>query len=404
MLKLASLEVLRRIPISSEILGPPKHFYRSTEDWLASKSKAATSSRIRELVPTFSGVRSQPITFGVNIPWQFEAFYGGSSLSDPSGWVAEIPGGRVFGYGAVITPDDCLLGDVSRELLPNNDQSKHSILSRRRLPTVKQIHGKAAVLATAGAFGYWHWFYDVLPRLLLVEQINESLASIDTFIVNQFTKPFQNETIERLGIPPEKVLECHSESHIRADLLIVPSLFVEIPSKWACCMLRDRFLSQSTRESGRQRLYISRSDAGCRRVLNEEALLEKLTPLGFKKVTLSGRSVMEQCQLFSSAEFIVAPHGAGLTNLLFCREGTRVLELFSPTYINPCYWVLANNLGLEYYCSFGDGPLPPPPPSGASRDDWFWSFVNADTTNGLDIHANIDNVVSVLHRAMQPIG
>ena len=46
-------------------------------------------------------------------------------------------------------------------------------------------------------------------------------------------------------------------------------------------------------------------------------------------------SVAEQVELFVYADVVVAPHGAGLTNLLFCREGTRIVEIFPPTYINP---------------------------------------------------------------------
>jgi capsular polysaccharide biosynthesis protein len=125
-------------------------------------------------------------------------------------------------------------------------------------------------------------------------------------------------------------------------------------------------------------------------------VMERIAPLGFRKVTLSGMSVSEQCELFSSAEVVVAPHGAGLTNLLFCREGTRVVEIFPPTYINPGYWVLANHLGLEYYCSIAEGPSPPPPPVGANVDEWFWSFVDDDQ----DIRVDLESLLGLLDRAL----
>ena len=52
---------------------------------------------------------------------------------------------------------------------------------------------------------------------------------------------------------------------------------------------------------------------------------------------------------------IVGAHGAALTNLVFCRPGTRVIELFSPRYVNPCYRDLCVAAGLSYAAVIGDG-------------------------------------------------
>ena len=58
--------------------------------------------------------------------------------------------------------------------------------------------------------------------------------------------------------------------------------------------------------------------------------------------------VQEQIDLFAGAEVVVAPHGAALANLVFCPPGVRVLELFHPRYVNPCYWAIADNPGADY--------------------------------------------------------
>ena len=47
---------------------------------------------------------------------------------------------------------------------------------------------------------------------------------------------------------------------------------------------------------------------------------------------------------FAAARVIVAPHGAALTNLVFCRPGVRVLELFAPGYTVHCYWTITANI------------------------------------------------------------
>ena len=76
------------------------------------------------------------------------------------------------------------------------------------------------------------------------------------------------------------------------------------------------------------------------------------------KVFLEDYSVTEQAQLFNRALEIVSPHGAGLTNLAFCEQGTKVVELFTPNYVLPLYWNFCNILDLDYYYLIGEGDRP----------------------------------------------
>jgi capsular polysaccharide biosynthesis protein len=75
------------------------------------------------------------------------------------------------------------------------------------------------------------------------------------------------------------------------------------------------------------RLYISRRDSSRRQLANEAELEAALADLGFSVVSPGNLSFEDQVRLFRSAEFIVSPHGAGLANVLFCRPGTRLMEL-----------------------------------------------------------------------------
>jgi capsular polysaccharide biosynthesis protein len=67
-------------------------------------------------------------------------------------------------------------------------------------------------------------------------------------------------------------------------------------------------------------------------------------------------SVAAAIGVFGEAEWIVGPHGAGLANILFASPGASVLELFSPDYILPPYWNLADAIpGLAYRYLLGIG-------------------------------------------------
>jgi capsular polysaccharide biosynthesis protein len=94
-------------------------------------------------------------------------------------------------------------------------------------------------------------------------------------------------------------------------------------------------------------------DATKRRIVNETDLVKELVLYGFEVVSLSGMSFADQVRLFDEAEIIVGPHGAGFTNAVFAQPGTTLIELFSPSYINGCFWALANACGHRYGFTVG---------------------------------------------------
>ncbi|MBI4553232.1 MAG: glycosyltransferase family 61 protein, partial [Candidatus Latescibacteria bacterium] len=97
-----------------------------------------------------------------------------------------------------------------------------------------------------------------------------------------------------------------------------------------------------------------------------------LRRFGFEKHVLRGLSVKEQAALFASATVVIAPHGAGLANLVFCSPGTKVIELFSPSWPQPTYWELSHCLGLDYYYLIGrsDGAPVHPNPKWVPKPDY----------------------------------
>ncbi|MEO3472399.1 glycosyltransferase family 61 protein [Roseomonas sp. CAU 1739] len=76
-----------------------------------------------------------------------------------------------------------------------------------------------------------------------------------------------------------------------------------------------------------RRLYVSRRDAARRRMANEAELEARLEALGFVPVMLTPYTLSQGIAIIRGADCIVAPHGAGLSNLLLARPGTAVFEL-----------------------------------------------------------------------------
>ncbi len=283
-----------------------------------------------------------------------------------SAWVATIENGRVAHQGAVITPDNQLLGDVSPTIEKGvlvKTNINHELINHQLQPA-KIIKGRVAVLSFPFAgTNYAHWLLDLLPRIYLIEQAGIDLNTIDYFIVNDYLSAVQIESLTHLGISKNRVLTSQWNPHIQASDLIVPSLVSGENScdpNWSLGWLKQKFLTKLRIKKDQQSLiYINRKSVSYRRVLNEDKLESLLVNRGFKSLSLEERSIFEQAELLYNASVVVAPHGAGLSNLVFCQPKTIVIELLHHSAVNLMYWQLSNTLNLDYHYILSQGELPP---------------------------------------------
>jgi capsular polysaccharide biosynthesis protein len=95
------------------------------------------------------------------------------------------------------------------------------------------------------------------------------------------------------------------------------------------------------------RIFVTRRRTSCRR-LNDHDLDETFIKHGFETVELEDLSFSKQVRLFHGAEYVIAPHGAALSNLIFCKPGTKVLEIFEPSSVRLCYWAISDTFELDY--------------------------------------------------------
>jgi hypothetical protein len=273
----------------------------------------------------------------------------------PEIFIAIIPKARaLYHHGYVISPDHRLLADVS--WVGQQDGVKpqsHPAMYKVRLPAIQHVPGRVAVISSVSHDNYYHWMFQILPRL---DVIHRSGIVPDYYVVNANTA-FQRESLEVLNIPADRILNPTNSTHIEADELIVPSLlepvFIISPQPRACDFLRSKFLSKNRSQRSFRALYITRDDAPERRVLNEREILEEVIDNDFEVFSLSKLTFSDQVQLFSEAKIIVAPHGSGLANAVFCDSGSVLIEFMPEDRRVDCYERMARILGIEYYRIIG---------------------------------------------------
>jgi tetratricopeptide (TPR) repeat protein len=341
----------------------PDGFYASTWEWVA--ASGLETSHYWPIYPASTLQFTDPKTLDQAIDIRFRF---GDTMLLPGSFVVDIPMGRYWineqSQTAVITPDNKLLGDISPDFPilspghPDKHPSNHAIFSLNTLPPSVQFKGKVAILSSLFNDAYFHWMVDLLPRAELLRLSGIDLAEINYFLVNN-RWPFQREALEKLAIPADRILDPADYPHIQAEHLIVPSFPAAISwmPPWTCEFLRRLFGERTATSNPHQRLFISRNHTTNRRIINEVEITNALDKFGFQNVVLESLSIVEQAALLAHAEVVIAPHGGGLTNLIFCQPGTKIIELFSPNYVYPCYWLVSNVMQLDYYYLLGQLPV-----------------------------------------------
>lgn len=231
---------------------------------------------------------------------------------------------------------------------------------------------------------YWHWHAQVLPAIIhsreLVppdERSRVAIASnelsqwqIDGLVANGF---FPNQVI---AFPREQVV--FFRRVIYSDLLGGRSVFASNEAKRT---MRAALLEAGTPRHRRvdlqrsEKVYISRGDTRRRPVANEKVLEAALVSRGFAIVSNSSLSLSEQIAMYSNADVVVAPHGAGSTNTLFMRHGAYFLELQQASHVNAGPLSLGKmSSPAAYIACFPD--------DGRGQDTQSWE-VDVDETLGL---------------------
>jgi capsular polysaccharide biosynthesis protein len=206
---------------------------------------------------------------------------------------------------------------------------------------------KALIITDEWTYGYFHWFMDCLPKLLLGRQ---SLGSIPILLPGQLLKfDFVKHSLDLLEISDYYFIESKDKAFVNKLYNVTYYPFTGNYLPFLIKDLRSEFLKPFCHKPFRN-IYITRNKASKRRVLNESIIFSICKKLNIDIVYCELLSFYDQVKLFSECKNLISIHGAGLTNMLFMNSGSKVLELRRiDDKINNCYFSLASALDLHYY-------------------------------------------------------
>ncbi|MFA5910144.1 MAG: glycosyltransferase family 61 protein [Vicinamibacterales bacterium] len=227
---------------------------------------------------------------------------------------------------------------------------------RRRLVPPRRQQGPWFSCLLFFAHGYFHWLCDVLPRF---HRVLELLPAGTRFLVPWAMEPWQWDALAAVGVDRARCVQFSPGRGWVFDELYYapPAAMTGDHDPEAIAWVRQAVLAAvgvDPAPTAGEKLYVTRRLAGRRRITNEAELWGGLEAAGFRMVEAERLSFADQVRLFARARVVVGPHGGGLTNIAWCRPGTRVAEIFSPASAGSrCFWTLSAALGHDYAALIG---------------------------------------------------
>lgn len=277
-------------------------------------------------------------------------------------------------YGKIYISDFYMLTDKDnhfiKDVLPTNyslfihfQNIDFQAISSKQLQV---IPGTVAVITGLAYENYAHFITEILAKLQLLRIKN---IEYDWLYIPH-APTFCKEILSLLNIDHAKLIQPHYD-YIQAETLLIPSTPAKlIPQQnnhnyaqehwaslyipqWHLDWLRTTFIpiaeQQITRPKYSEKVFISRKDAPIRSIIKEDELFTFFESRGFTRYNLSDMSFLEQVHLFHHARYIVSPHGAGLTNVIFCNHHVSILEIFQNQF-DSSFWYISQALQFDHHC------------------------------------------------------
>ena len=202
-----------------------------------------------------------------------------------------------------------------------------------------------------GEVGYFHFINSILPRISVSRRLH--FLTPVPILVNK-SKSFAKELLEKLNVKSDD--GTYSWKRVKKLYLISPFTFQGdhfTRPPFGSSLLKELFAEILVDAKPKRKIYLDRGDVTVRRIVNEEEILRSLEKEGFERITIGDMSMEQQINLFKETKYLVSPHGAGLSNLIFMPSSSKVLEIVSPERLWPTFRMLAARHNIDYGAIIG---------------------------------------------------
>jgi len=211
-------------------------------------------------------------------------------------------------------------------------------------------------LLSEHANNYYHWLYEILPKLIKINEIIKSSKEYKDkefiLLINKGLFPQILQTIDLCvdfkyklreielydSIFCKNIIYCSdfwlSLDNTRFKPSVIDEFFVD---RYAVALVKEQFKSFQSDKKPLKKVYLDRKK-GPRSLINDSQIKQIIKKYDFEIVDTSALSFIEQIKLFSETSILIGPAGAAFSNILFMQEDTQAI-IFSPNALATNFYV-----------------------------------------------------------------
>jgi capsular polysaccharide biosynthesis protein len=217
---------------------------------------------------------------------------------------------------------------------------------------------KSYILATdEWSKNYCHWLWEALSKVIELKKLDPNATLI---LPKSYLKiDFVMKSLKVFGYTLDNIKIIPKKSQLRVkNLSFIPCIGISTSGYYDFLKFNEiaqtlvEHYQENLKTNFGERIYISRSNPKNnppRRVENENELTKMLAKYGFKKVYMENFSFLEQISIMHFAKFIVAPHGAGITNAMFAKKNCYLFELVNTKWNKTCFAEMCDRMSINYF-------------------------------------------------------
>lgn len=218
----------------------------------------------------------------------------------------------------------------------------------------KAIQIKKAVLLWENYTNYYHFLNDFVGRLALLDRMH---ISRDTPIIVSEELKTSNLFLQYVRICPlffkrnwifqgkSDYYEIHNCTYFVQNVNCKYQNFKSLLTE----------LHDEANPAISKKIFIVRRGTKGRGLINSTEIEEIARKYDFEIVDTQELTISDQVKLFTNATHIIGLHGAGLTNMIYCKKkNVKIIEIFPGNFYQATYYWLASEFGHEYHCLRGE--------------------------------------------------
>ena len=214
---------------------------------------------------------------------------------------------------------------------------------------------------------YYHWVIEALSNLIKLRKLYPK--SIIVLPKKYLKKEYVIKSLEAFQERPKDVITIARRSNLKLPKLsFIPRQkenergifdYKKYYDSLQLSEIRNQIISHFKGDLNLdlgEKIYISRNNPKCnfrRKISNENEVKNCLEKHGFKTVYMEDYKFIDQISIALHAKYIVAAHGAGITNVLFIKQDGCLLELtskeWSGMFFIECFKEILTRIKIKYF-------------------------------------------------------